>query len=60
MFTWVIEVTEFNSEAICNLRGCLEAAMASEVNNMAVRGNMHMDTGVIMVADFKSEVKFDF
>ena len=35
-----------------NLRGCLEAAVASE----AVRGNMHMDTWVIKVADVKSEV----
>ena len=26
---------------------------------MAVIGNMHMDTRVIKVADFKSEVKFD-
>ena len=34
--------------------------MASEVHNMAVRGNMHMGTRVIKVADFKSEVKFDF
>ena len=30
-----------------------EAIMASE----AVGGNMHMDTKVIRVADFKSEVK---
>ena len=36
-----------------DLRGRLEAAMASE----AVRGNMHMKTRVIKVADFKSEVK---
>ena len=26
---------------------------------MAIRGNMHMDTRIIEVADFKSEVKFD-
>ena len=26
---------------------------------MAVIGNMHMDTRIIKVADFKSEVKFD-
>ena len=26
---------------------------------MAIRGNMHMDTRVILVTDFKSEVKFD-
>ena len=31
----------------------MEAAMASE----AIGGNMHMDTRVIRVADFKSEVK---
>ena len=53
MVPLVIEVTEPNSEARCDLRGCLEAAMASEVHNMAVRGNMHMGTRVIKVADFK-------
>ena len=26
---------------------------------MAVIGNMHMDTRVIKIAEFKSEVKFD-
>ena len=31
--------------------------MASEATKMTVRGNMHMDTRVIKVADFKSEVK---
>ena len=30
-----------------------EAAMASEATKMAVRGNMHMDTRVIKVVDFK-------
>ena len=30
--------------------------MASEVTKMAVRGNMHTDTRIIKVADFKSEV----
>ena len=30
--------------------------MASEATKIAVRGNMHMDTRVIKVADFKSEV----
>ena len=34
--------------------------MASEATEMAVRGNMHIDTRVIEVADFKTEVKFDF
>ena len=60
MGTYVIEVTEFNFEARCDLRGHLEAAMASEATKMAVRGNMHMDTRVIEVADFKSEAKYDF
>ena len=42
----------------CDLRGYLEAAMASEaiMASEAVGGNMHMDTRVIMVADVKSEV----
>ena len=30
MGSWAIEVTEFNSETRCDLRGHLEAAMASE------------------------------
>ena len=60
MVPLVIEVTEPNSEARCDLRGCLEAAMASEVHNMAIRGNMYMFNRAIKVADFKSEVKFDF
>ena len=60
MGTWVIEVTEFNYEVRYDLRGCLEATIASEATKMAVRGNMHNDTRVIEVADFKSEVKFEF
>ena len=52
METYVIKVTELNFEVRCDLRGCLEAAMALE----AVGGNMHMDTRVIKVADVKSEV----
>ena len=42
----------------CDLRGCLEAAMASEavMASEAIGGNMHMDTRVIKVADVKSEV----
>ena len=56
MVTQVIEVTEFNSEVRCDLRGRLEAAMASEATKMAVRGNMHMDARVIKVPDFKSGV----
>ena len=52
METYVTEVPELNFEVRCDLRGRLEAAMASE----AVGGNMHMDTRVIKVADVKSEV----
>ena len=59
MGTWVIEVTEFNYEVRYDLRGCLEATMASEATKMAVRGNMHIGTMVIEVPDFNSEVKFE-
>ena len=52
METYVIKVNELNFEVRCDLRGRLEAAMASE----AIGGNMHMDTRVIKVADVKSEV----
>ena len=58
MATWVIEVIELNSEARCDLRGRLEAAMTSEATKMAIRGNMHMNTRVMEVSDFKSDVKF--
>ena len=40
--TYVIEVGDLNYEVISDLRGCLEAAMASEDSKTAVRGNMHM------------------
>ena len=33
--------------------------MASEATTIVVRSNMHIDTMVIEVADFNSEVKFD-
>ena len=55
MVTYKIEVTECNFEVRSDLRGCLESAMASEATK-AVRGNMHMDTRIIKVAEFKSEV----
>ena len=48
MGTQVFKVTEF----IFDLRGCLEAAMASEALTTDVRGNMNMDTRVIKVAGF--------
>ena len=59
MVTYVIKVTEFNSEVRCDLRGRLEASMASEATNMAVRGNIHMDTKVVEVTEFNFEVRFD-
>ena len=42
-----------------DLRGHFEAAVASEavMASEAIGGNMHMDTRVIKVADFKYEVK---
>ena len=36
----------------------LAAGTASEATKMAFRSNMHMDTRVIEVADFKSEAIF--
>ena len=45
-----------NFEVRCDLRGRLEAAMASKATKMAVKVNMHMDTRVIRVPDFKSGV----
>ena len=39
-------------------RDChLEAATASEATKMAVRSNLHMDTRVINVSDYKFVVK---
>ena len=46
MVTCVIEVPDFNSRAICGLRDCMEASMASEATKMVVIGIMHMDTRV--------------
>ena len=59
MDTRVVEVTEFNFEVRCDLRGRLEAAMASKASKMPVRGNMHMDTRVVEVTKFNSEVRCD-
>ena len=44
MATEVIEVTEIISEVSSDLQGCLDAAMASEANKIAIRGNMHIHT----------------
>ena len=40
-------------------QGSMEAAMATKVAKMGIRGNMHMDSRVIEVLDFNSEVKFE-
>ena len=59
MATKTIEVTECNFEVSFDPGGYSEAATASEATKIAVRGNMHMDTRVIEVPDFNSEVKFE-
>ena len=58
-FSYVIEVTKFNSEDICDLWGCLEAAMVLEASKIVVKDNMHIDSRVSEVTDFKSEVNSD-
>ena len=58
METNVIEVSEHNFKVRSDLR-CLEATMASEDTKMTVLGNLYMETVVIKVAEFKSEVTFD-
>ena len=59
MITYVIEVTELNYEVKCDLRGRLEAAMASEATNITVICNIHMDARVVEVNEFNSEVRCD-
>ena len=59
MGSYVIEVTEFNFEVSLDLQGHLEVVMASEATKMVIRGNMHMDTRVIKVPNFNSEVRFE-
>ena len=43
MATWVIQVTEFKYEDRCDLRGHLEAAMASEATKIDVSGNKNTE-----------------
>ena len=57
--TQSIKATDFQFEVRCNLRGHLEATMASEANKLVVRSNMHIVSRVNEVPYFKSEVKFD-
>ena len=57
MDTRVIDVADFKSEVKFDPWGHwgrLEATMGSEDTKKAVRGNMHINTRVIEVADFKS------
>ena len=54
METQIIKVKELKSEVISGLRVHLEAATASKAAKMAVRSNMHMETRVNVIADFKS------
>ena len=39
----IIEITEFKSEVICDLRGCLEADIASKATKMVVKVNVKID-----------------
>ena len=45
MATYVIEVTEFNSEDICDLRGCLEAENGQKPNQN--NNYPHFGAGII-------------
>ena len=57
--TWVIEVTEFNSEVSLELKGHLEATRVSEAMKVAFRSNLHMDSRVIEVAGVKYEFQIE-
>ena len=59
MGTWVIEVKHSIFDVRSDLRGCLEAVMASEITKMAVRCNIHMDIRIIKFAGLKSKIKLD-
>ena len=58
MDTKVIEVKKFNSEVSLDLRGHLEATIASEAMKVAFRSKMHMDSRVIEVTGFNYETIF--
>ena len=42
MATWVIEVTELNSEAICDLRGRLAEAATIVIGFLAIKSMDHI------------------
>ena len=54
-------MTDFKSEVIFDIWGCLEAVVASEAAKKSPYhiSSMHMDMYVIRVTDFKSEAIFD-
>ena len=56
----VCEVSDLKSEVKFDLWGNLEAAMASEVMNMAFTGNMHLHIRIIEVTELNFEVKSEF
>ena len=51
MVTYVIEVTDLKFVFRYDLRGCLEATIASEAMQIAIRNSMHMDMREIKAAD---------
>ena len=53
----VCEVTDLKSEVKFDLRGHLEATMASKVMKIAFIGNMHLPSRVIEVTELNFEVK---
>ena len=57
--TRVFEVTDLKSEVKFDLRGHLEAAMASEIMKIAFRGNLHIDIKVNEVTELNFVVKSD-
>ena len=54
----ITEVTDFKSEVRCDIRGCLEAVMASETVKKGPNliSNMHKAMLVIEVTDFKYDL----
>ena len=55
MVTWVVEVTEFNSGARCDLEAILRLPWPQRPLRWPLKA-IHMDTRVIYGADFKSNV----
>ena len=60
MGTWVIEVKHSIFDVRSDLRGCLEATMASEVTKAALRDIQQIYTKIIKVTPLKSESNLNF